>query len=544
MEPHSNTLQEEYQRFIQFGQVLDKPTRRYFVGYLQQLLTGNKPTHSEDLKSDYFHYFEEALQDLFEDPDLQALAQKHHQMAQQIVADTLTWFRKTYREIATKHPYEEEKRELENWGIRHLRQFVKSYFFMGQKISSYYTREEIDPSFHMQRFKELIKSRPYEELSQAEVADIERVYHDLLAQWDARLQAKILQHQMQHLQKQKEDYKSRLEAKVREYQKLSQWIKPFTEHLSRYWDMSRALWEDTTLNLVEKYNHLLDDEEELKRLAEQLGRLRKAALETEEEHYEKTVVHKEWVKDPNQKTEITGVRSHSDLNNVLPSEIALFDGSTEWQFLKRYADAQLQVNHYEDQKLVHSNKVFSESYTKVKEKKKGPFIVCVDTSGSMEGEPERIAKVLCFGILKMASAENRQAFLINFSTGIHTIDLYQLSDSIDEVARFLGKSFHGGTDISLALTEALQQLETHRYRDADVLVISDFIMYKMSEDLLQRMEKQQHNNNTQFYSLIITDEANEEVIEQFDKVWSYHPDYKRIMEHMHHNLSTIKARKI
>lgn len=544
MEQQSNTIQEEYDRFIQFGQVLDKPTRRYFVAYLQQLLTGNEPPEAESLKSDYFHYFEDALQDLFEDPDLQALAQKHHQMAQQIVADTLTWFRKTYREIATKHPYEDEQRELESWGVRHLRQFVKSYPFLGQKVSSFYTREEIDPGFHLQQFKEIIRDKNYEKLTQTQRDSIERVFHDLLAQWDARLQAKILQYQMQHLQQQKDDYKSKLKAKVQEYQKLSQWIKPFTEHLSRYWDMSRALWEDTTLNLVEKYNHLLEDEEELKRLAEHLGRLRKAAIETEEEHYEKTVVYKEWVKDPNQKAEITGVRSHNDLNNVLSSEIALFDGSTEWQFLKRFADAQLQVNRYEDEKLVHSSKVYGESRAKVKEKKKGPFIVCVDTSGSMEGEPERIAKVLCFGVLKMAAAQDRPAFLINFSSGIHTIDLHQLSDNIDEVARFLGKSFHGGTDISLALTEALQQLETHRYQDADVLVISDFIMYKISDDLLQRMEKQQHNHNTQFYSLIITDEANEDVIQQFDKVWSYHPDDKRIMAHMHRNLKAINERKI
>jgi uncharacterized protein with von Willebrand factor type A (vWA) domain len=194
--------------------------------------------------------------------------------------------------------------------------------------------------------------------------------------------------------------------------------------------------------------------------------------------------------------------------------------------------------------LVHSNKVYSETYQKVKKKEKGPFIVCVDTSGSMEGEPERIAKVLCFGILKMAAAEQRRAYLINFSSGIQTVDLYNLVDSINAVASFLKRSFHGGTDISLALSEALKQLETHHYRDADVLVISDFIMYSISDDLKQGMEKQQHNNGTQFHSLVITDQANEEVIGEFDNVWSYDPYQKGVVKELYRNIEGINNRDI
>ncbi len=536
-------IEEEYQRFIEFGQVLDRPTRKYFVAYLKELLTG-EPADLAELKSDYFNYFKEALDDLFDDPDLKELAQQNQLLNQQVVADTLAWFRKAYKEVAQKHPYEDEQRELESWGIRHLRQFTRSWTFLIQKVSSFYPKEELDPSFHKSKLKELIGDKDYEELTEDDRSAIERVYTDLLGQWDARLQSKILTYQMTKLRDKKEDYKEKLEAKVQEYKKLTSLVKPFTEHISRYWDMSRALWEDQTLDLVERYDQLLENEEELKKLAQLLGRLRKAEIETEEETYEKIVIRKEWVKDPNLKSEIVGVRSGDDLNNLLPTEVALFGDTTEWQFLKRFADDQLNVNRYQDRKLVSSNKVFSESFQRIKKKEKGPFIVCVDTSGSMEGEPERIAKVLCFGILKMAAEEDRQAFLINFSSGIHTVDLYNLVDSIDEVAAFLKKSFHGGTDISLALNEALTQLENHRYRDADVLVISDFIMYKISDDLLERMEKQQHNHGTQFHSLIITDQANEEVIGQFDNVWAYHPEKKDLVKTLHQNLKEINTRQI
>ncbi len=542
MEEKLQKLEEEYERFIRFGEVLDRPSRRYFVAYLRHLLLGKEP--EEDLKSDYFEYFRSALDDLFEDQALQDLARQHDFLGAQIIADTLQWFRKTYGKLSQKHPFQDEQQELESWGVRHLRQFSRSWNFLIQKVSSFYPKEEIDPSFHAKKFKELIGERGFEDLDEARRSDIERVFHDLLAQWDARLQAKILNFQMRKLREEKEGFKEKLGAKVQEFQKLTSLVKPFTDHISKYWDMSRALWEDSTLDLVERYDALLAEEEELKKLAELLGRLRQAEIETDEETYEKIVSYKEWVKDPTLRSEIVGVENGNDLNQILPGEVALFGAETEWQFLKRFAEEQLQINQFEDKRLVNSSKVYSETYQKIKKKEKGPFIVCVDTSGSMEGEPERIAKVLCFGILKMAAADQRQAFLINFSSGIHTLDLYNLVDSIDEVAAFLQKSFHGGTDISLALSEALQQLETHRYRDADVLVISDFIMYRISDDLQEAMEKQQHNNGTQFHSLVITDQANEEVISAFDNVWSYDPDQKGVVKEIYRDLERVRGRQI
>lgn len=543
MEKQQTKIEEEFQRFIEFGNVLDKQGRKYFIAYLQDKL-GAEKTEITELKEGYFKYFRSSLDDLFDDEELKNLAKSNQTLSSQIVADTVQWFRKAYKEVSEKHPYEDEQQELGSWGVRHMRQFVKSWQFLIQKVGSFYIKEEIDVSFHQQKFKNLIKDRSLEELSEQEIADIERVYLDLLAQWDARLEAKILNFQLKKLTQQKEEFKDKLAAKAEEYKKITSLVSPFTDYIGRYWDMSRALWQDSTFDIIEKYDQLLEDEEQLRKLAELLGRLRQAEIETEEETLEKVIVRKEWVKDPNLKSEIVGVRSGDDLNNVLPSEIALFGEDTEWQFLKRFADQQLMVNRYEDRKLISSNKIFSETFQRVKQKEKGPFIVCVDTSGSMEGEPERIAKVLCFAILKMAAEDRRQAFLINFSSGIHTIDLYNLVDSIDEVAAFLQKSFLGGTDISLALSEALMQLETHRYRDADVLIISDFIMYKISDDLLQRMEKQQHNHATQFHSLIITDQANEEVISQFDNVWSYNPDEKNIVKELYGKIEQLSKRKL
>ena len=150
----------------------------------------------------------------------------------------------------------------------------------------------------------------------------------------------------------------------------------------------------------------------------------------------------------------------------------------------------------------------------------------------MRGRPEHLAKVLCFAILKMAARENRKAYLINFSTGIQTIDLYDIGRSLDEIAGFLRMSFHGGTDITLALYEVLRQLQTESYRDADVLVISDFIMYKIEDDILARIKYHQQNNGTQFHSLTLHEDPNAEVIIQFVTNWVYDPEGKGIIREL------------
>lgn len=47
-------------------------------------------------------------------------------------------------------------------------------------------------------------------------------------------------------------------------------------------------------------------------------------------------------------------------------------------------------------------------------------------------------------------------------------------------------SFHGGTDASPALEEALRMLNTNDYKEADVLMISDFVMSSLPNTINQK----------------------------------------------------------
>jgi len=543
MKNYQEQLEEEFERFIEFGTILDRKTRQYLVQYLRAKYDPDW-MFPDDLKSTYYNYLCKALDRIFDSEELTELLRKKPVLAKQVSTDTLHWIKKAYRDIQAKNPYEQETERLEAYNIMPVSRWISNWYAVTDYLKGIYERVEIDPGFYAQKFKEIIQNRPYEDIPDGDRREIRRISQDLLAQWDALLQAKLLEYQLQKLEESQESFKELLEAKVDEYQKLFNILSPFAEYAGKYWDMSRALWEDTSFDVLKQYDDLLASEESIRKLADMLGKMREAEIETEEEEIERVIVKKQWYEDNMLKSEIVGVHESDDINNLLSSEIALLsDPVTETAFLKKFADKELLTFQYMDKHLVTSEHHYTEVDQRVKQKDKGPFIICVDTSDSMSGTPEQIAKVLCFAILRMAAKENRRAYLINFSVGIKTIDLYNIADSLEAIAAFLRMSFSAGTDISLALYEVFRQLEGESYRDADVMVISDFIMYKLDDDIISRIKHHQLNGNTQFHSLILNNDPNAEVVSHFDNVWLYDPEKKGIIRNLAGNLSDIKARE-
>jgi uncharacterized protein with von Willebrand factor type A (vWA) domain len=70
------------------------------------------------------------------------------------------------------------------------------------------------------------------------------------------------------------------------------------------------------------------------------------------------------------------------------------------------------------------------------------MILCIDTSGSMQGMPETIAKAVALFMASKAREKKRSCYLINFSTGLATLDLAG-EWGMDTLMGFLGMSFHG-----------------------------------------------------------------------------------------------------
>jgi uncharacterized protein with von Willebrand factor type A (vWA) domain len=533
-------LEEEYNRFIEFGGLLDRKMRRYLVQYLQNKFDPDRHIVPE-LKDKYYRYFEGALDDIFLIDGLQDILQQNSSIKKRVLLDTIYWMKKSYKDVRTKHPYEDEQQRLSSWSITPMKAFLKRRQALPIYLSSIYRRDELDTQFYKVKFDALISSDDIDQLSAEDRKQLDLLVDDILAKWDALLYAKILVFQLEKFKEEKEAYIDFLNQKVVEYNKLRDIVEPFSEYFG--WDLSRKLWKKTSFDLIESYRNLLDDEDSVRKLADLLGSMREAEIEMEEETFEKTIIKQEWVKDEMLKSEIVGVDSSDRLTNMLSSEAGLLsDSDTESYFLKKYADKKLLTFRYEDKRLVKSVDHIMEVNQRVKQKEKGPFIVCVDTSESMDGTPEKIAKVMTMAILKMSMNQNRRAFLINFSTGIQTLDLYNIADSIDEIAAFLKMSFYGGTDATLALYEALKQLDRADYEDADILMVSDFIMYKLGEDVKQQISHYQINRNTQFHALAIGDQVNNEVLNYFDTNWQYNPKEKGIIRALSRGLKDIGDR--
>jgi len=533
-------LEQEYNRFIEFGNLLNKQMRRYIVQYLQNKFDPER--HLLPVLNDqYFDYFRKALDNIFLIDGLLDLTNSNQKIRQQVILDILYWLRKSYKKARIKNPFEDEQQRLEGWSVTPLHIFVNRWGALPNYLKSVYPREQLDAYFFNEKFKALIATNAIDDISVANRKEIELILHDLLAQWDALLYAKILDFQLNKLSEEEDTFLDLLSKKVEEYSKLREFMSPFTEYLG--WDMSRKLWKETSFDILYHYEDLLKDEVSIKELADLLGNMREAEIEIEEEEFEKTIIRQEWVVDEFSKSEIVGVEESDNLTQLLSSEAALLsDPNTELLFLKKYADKQLMTFRYEDKKLVSSEDHFTEINQRIHQKEKGPFIICVDTSESMHGRPEQIAKVLSLGILKMAMNQNRKAFLINFSIGIQTLELHNIANSIDEIAAFLKMSFYGGTDATLALYEALKQLSTQDYEDADVLMVSDFIMSKLEEDVAEQIRYFQQNKNTQFHCLTLSDEPNLNIIAAFDTNWVYDPNSKGVIRALTEGFHSIKER--
>jgi uncharacterized protein with von Willebrand factor type A (vWA) domain len=528
MERWQEPLEEAFARFTEFGGLLDRRSRRYLVQYLKAKLFPPAELPPE-LSDAYSRYFAQALDQILSG-NILALCRDHPAVAAEISSGLLDWLRKTHSASQSQDPFEEERSRLRAATVMPFRDFVERWHYLTGFLRRQYAREELDAGFYEAKFEELTGGQTAAALSPERREAIERVFQDLLAQWDARLSARVLQHQIGLFEESREDFQARLESKAQEFRKLISLLAPFAEYAGRYWDLSRELWEDADFDLLRQYQDLLENEASVRQLIDLLGRMREAEILTEEETLDRVIVRQQWIEDLPFRAEITGIHESGDLDSLLSSEVGLMAfPETETAFLKRLAEKELLTFRYEDRQLVTSEHHFTEVSQRVRLKEKGPFIVCVDTSDSMSGEAERIAKVICFAILKMAAAESRRAYLINFSVGIHTLDLFDVGKSLGAVARFLRMSFRGGTDLTLALGEVLRQLQSESYRDADVLIISDFIMYRIEEGLLARIRHFQQKQGVKFHSLTLSEQPNPEVLEQFDSHWAYDPGRGEIL---------------
>ena len=195
-------------------------------------------------------------------------------------------------------------------------------------------------------------------------------------------------------------------------------------------------------------------------------------------------------------SDIYGVTTGHDIGSLLPSELALFmDDRTENVFIQKYLSDQLQVFRYKSE-IMNPER----SLNKKPAARRGPMIICLDTSGSMDGKPQKISQSLVIKAVDIAMKEKRQCFLIAFSVSIKPIDVLKECHNIISV---LQKSPTGNTNATQMLDATFNLLESNpAYINADVLWVTDFVMDLVSEDRLEKLQILR-SEGTRFYGLRI-----------------------------------------
>jgi uncharacterized protein with von Willebrand factor type A (vWA) domain len=116
---------------------------------------------------------------------------------------------------------------------------------------------------------------------------------------------------------------------------------------------------------------------------------------------------------------------------------------------------------------------------------RGPIIVCLDTSGSMRGAPEAVAKAVVLQALRTAHAEQRGCLLICFGGPDEIIERELAGPAggrarsgarghgLDGLLDLMGQGFDGGTDLQAPIERAVALVHQARWASADLLVVSD-----------------------------------------------------------------------
>lgn len=293
----------------------------------------------------------------------------------------------------------------------------------------------------------------------------------------------------------------------------------------RLWDMSQGHLQRGDYQLLLQYGDFLQQQPELIRLAEQLGRSRSAkAQPAPDARYEPYTV---MVRQPDSvPEEVSGIHQSNDILRLLPTELVMLGMSElELEFYRRLLERRLLTYRLQGDNWQEKTQQIPVSLKQNDEQPRGPFIVCVDTSGSMGGFNEQCAKAFCLALLRIALADNRRCYIMLFATEIIHYEL-SADNGLEQAIRFLNQHFRGGTDLAACLANTLNKMEDREWYDADAVIISDFIAQRLPEELVRKIKIQQQAHQHRFHAVAMSAYGKPGIMRIFDHIWRFDTSLK------------------
>lgn len=233
--------------------------------------------------------------------------------------------------------------------------------------------------------------------------------------------------------------------------------------------------------------------------------------------------------------ELTGVRFAACVAHMLPSEAVLLhhpQGRRLWR-----------ARHAEGRLLAHDAQAVltdlrpapqapprgSASPPRPQALGQGPLVLCVDTSGSMRGAPEHIAKAVIIAALRAAHAAGRACHVIAFGGSGEVLE-HSLGGpgGLDALLALMGQAFDGGTDVQAPIERAVARVHEAGWRGADVVVVSDG-EFGCVEATLARVDAARSSLGLQVHGILVGDRETLGLLDLCDEIhwvrdWRRHGD--------------------
>ena len=282
-------------------------------------------------------------------------------------------------------------------------------------------------------------------------------------------------------------------------------------------DLTRGLWQQTGWKELDSLRKKLQDLKELRDMVRSLGRgsgrgpLRRAPRQRERQGFPIGLV-----RSPMEPEQTSGLCRSDDLSRMMPSEMVLLASSLPQARLLHFARrAERTLLSYERVGWSEEPAVTVEGFETRPAAECGPIIVCLDTTGSMMGARETVAKAMVLECMRQSRSQQRACYLYSFSGpgDYQELELKLNAAGLYGLLEFLSGSFHGGTDVDEPFNRALARLNEAEWSNADILLVTDGEIKPPDETLIANLNEAKEEMGLKVHGLLVGDAGNAEVVE-------------------------------
>lgn len=286
-----------------------------------------------------------------------------------------------------------------------------------------------------------------------------------------------------------------------------------TKRVEEGFDPTEGLWRKSGWRELEALRQKLTRLKELRDIIRSLGRGvgLKGPLQRARAQEERVGSPTGVVRDEREPSEVRGLTRTADLSRMVPAEMQLIaaarNGMHSAKRLHMVRRAERKLLSYERSGWVEEAAVTHRRLEVRPLSDCGPIILCLDTSSSMCGAREQVAKAVVLEAMRSAHTRQRSCYLYAFSGHLQVQEFELTFDraGLAKLLDFLMYSFEGGTSVEHVLEMSLERIKTSEWETADVLLVTDGELPKPEESLLNEIRAASNKLGLEVHGVLVGD---------------------------------------